>query len=88
MMRCVDLSATGSAGCTMPHASAMRTTSAVASGRAAAACAYTVMRTFESCLHSAPPRPTRSACRSSLSSLPRVAMPSSWDFLIISVTES
>ena len=87
-IRTVDLSGVGSAGCVMPHAAAMRFTIAVASGRAAAASLYTSISSSLSCLHSAPPSPTRSLSRSSLSSLRIVLIPSASVDLISSMTES
>jgi len=87
-MRTVDLSGTGLLGCTTPHAAAMRATTAVASGRAAAASVYTPITSLLVCLASSPLRPTRSACRSSLSSSANDFMPASSVILIDLATPS
>ena len=87
-MRTVDLSGTGSAGWVTPHAAAMRATTAVASGRAAAASMYTSITSLLVCLASSPLRPTRSARRSSLSSFSIFVMPASSVSLIDFVTPS
>ena len=87
-IRTIDLSRTGSVGCVTPQDAAMRLMTAVARGRAAAASVYTPITSLLVCLASSPLRPTRSAFRSSLSSLLIVFMPASSVISIDLVTPS